>query len=69
MNEYYLAGAPLGIGGSPQPLVDDYTVEDRWKLTRRAGTVVEQAPAPTFCVGGRCDLASVRLGQFRGSPP
>ena len=46
MNDYFLAGKPLEIGNAPQLLVDDCIVEDRWKLTRRVGTVVKHPRNP-----------------------
>ena len=46
MNDYYLTGTPLRIGNTPQLLVDDYMVEDCWKLTRRVGTVVKHPGNP-----------------------
>ena len=48
MNDYYLTGTPLTIGNTPQLLVDNYMVEDRWKLTRRVGTVVKHAGNPVL---------------------
>ncbi len=35
----YFQGRPLSIGSQVQLLVDDYIVEDRWKLQRRVGRV------------------------------
>ena len=44
----YLRGEPLRIGNTIQFLMDDYMVEDRWKLTRRVGTVVKHLRNPVL---------------------
>ena len=48
MTGYYLLGKPLKIGDTPQLLVDGHIVEDRWKLTRRVGTVVKHPANPVL---------------------
>ena len=48
MNDYYVHGKPLEIGRTPQLLVDDCIVEDRWKLTRCVGTVVKHPANPVL---------------------
>jgi hypothetical protein len=42
----YLRGEPLRIGNAFQYLMDDYIIEDRWKLTRRLGRVIKYARNP-----------------------
>jgi hypothetical protein len=42
----YFRGEPLRIGGQVQLLMDDYIVEDRWKLTRQVGRVIKHARNP-----------------------
>src|ERR1700730_12833828 len=42
----YLGGEPMHIGNEIQFLMDDYIVEDRWKLTRKAGSVVKHLRNP-----------------------
>ncbi len=70
----YLRGGPLRIGHQVQFLMDDYMVEDRWKLTRRVGTVVKHLRNPVLIqdqpwegeVGGYpCVLFDPKLGKYR----
>ncbi|MCX6621693.1 MAG: hypothetical protein NTY38_11585 [Acidobacteria bacterium] len=42
----YYRGEPLRIGNQPQFVFDDYIVEDRWKLTRKTGTVIKYGRNP-----------------------
>jgi hypothetical protein len=42
----YLRGEPLHIGNTFQFLMDDYIIEDRWKLTRKLGRVIKHARNP-----------------------
>ncbi len=42
----YFRGEPLRIGNQVQLLVDDYAIEDRWKLTRQLGKVIKHARNP-----------------------
>jgi len=42
----YLLGEPLRIGNQIQFLMDEYVVEDRWKLTRKTGNVVKHLRNP-----------------------
>ena len=42
----YFQGEPMRIGNQVQLLMDDYMVEDRWKLTRQSGKVIKHARNP-----------------------
>lgn len=42
----YVRGEPLRIGNQIQLLVDDYAVEDRWKVTRETGAVLKHLRNP-----------------------
>ncbi len=42
----YFRGEPLRIGNQVQLLMDDYAVEDRWKLTREVGKVLKYPRNP-----------------------
>jgi hypothetical protein len=44
----YFRGEPLRIGNQVQFLVDDYVIEDRWKLTRRQGGVAKHLRNPVI---------------------
>src|ERR1700730_13829323 len=44
----YLRGEPMRIGNEIQFLMDDYMVEDRWKMTRRVGPVVKHLRNPVI---------------------
>ena len=44
----YIKGSPLKIGNQFQFLMDEYMVEDRWKLTRKPGRVVKHARNPVL---------------------
>ena len=44
----YFRGEPLRIGNQVQLLVDDYVIEDRWKLTRRQGGVAKHLRNPVI---------------------
>jgi hypothetical protein len=44
----YFRGEPLRIGNQVQFLADDYMVEDRWKLSRRAGLVAKHLGNPVI---------------------
>ena len=44
----YLRGEVLRIGNEVQLLVDDYIIEDRWKLTRKVGNVVKHLGNPVI---------------------
>ncbi len=44
----YFRGEPMRIGNEVQILADDYIVEDRWKLTRRAGLVAKHLGNPVI---------------------
>ncbi len=70
----YWRGEPLHIGNQTQLLVDDYIVEDRWKLTRRVGNVLKSLRNPVIvrdepweaAVGDNpCVLYDARLHKFR----
>ncbi|MCX6623120.1 MAG: hypothetical protein NTY38_19045 [Acidobacteria bacterium] len=42
----YINGQPLRIGNQFQFLLDEYVVEDRWKLTRKLGRVIKHMRNP-----------------------
>ncbi|MDB6094852.1 MAG: hypothetical protein JWM32_2414 [Verrucomicrobia bacterium] len=42
----YFRGEPLHIGNQVQLLIDDYIVEDRWKMTRETGEVTKHLRNP-----------------------
>ena len=74
MNDYYLTGRALTIGNTPQLLADEYMVEDRWKLTRRVGTVVKHPGNPILVkdkpwegdgICNPCVLYDEQAGGFR----
>ena len=44
----YMQGEPMHIGNEVQYLMDDYMVEDRWKLTRRVGKVEKHLGNPVI---------------------
>ena len=44
----YFRGEPLRIGNQIQLLVDDYAVEDRWKVTRETGAVLKHLRNPVL---------------------
>lgn len=44
----YFRGEPLRIGNQIQLLVDDYAVEDRWKVTRETGSVLKHLRNPVL---------------------
>jgi hypothetical protein len=45
---YFAQDEPLRIGNDVQLLVDDYIVEDRWKLTRRTGKAYKHVGNPVL---------------------
>ena len=74
MRDYYLAGKPLTIGSTPQLLADGHMVEDRWKLTRRVGTVVKHPRNPVLAadqpwegnsIGHPCVLYDEQADKYR----
>jgi hypothetical protein len=44
----YFRGEPLRIANQIQLLVDDYAVEDRWKVTRETGAVLKHLRNPVL---------------------
>ena len=44
----YIQGEPLRIGNQFQYLMDEYMVEDRWKLTRKPGRVIKHLRNPVL---------------------
>ena len=70
----YFQGEPLRIGNQVQFLLDDYLVEDRWKLTREVGEVVKHLRNPVLvqdlpwegAIGSYpCVLFDPKLGKYR----
>src|SRR5664279_377992 len=70
----YIRGAPLRVGNEIQLLLDDYAVEDRWKLTRKTTEVVKHLGNPVLVqdqpweesMGGySCVLFDKYLGKYR----
>lgn len=70
----YFHGEPLHIGNEIQLLLDDYVVEDRWKLKRTNGTVMKFLRNPVVIhdkpwegeVGGSPSvLYDPKLGKYR----
>ena len=69
----YIEGKPLRIGNEVQLLLDDYMVEDRWKLTRENGKVIKHLRNPIIVqerpwegeLGGLSVLFDPKLGKYR----
>jgi hypothetical protein len=70
----YFRGEPLRIGNGIQLLLDDYAVEDRWKLTRNTASVVKHMGNPVLVqdkpwedsMGGYPGvLFDEKMGKFR----
>ena len=69
----YFRGEPLRIGNQVQLLVDDYVIEDRWKLTRELGKVIKHVRNPVVvqdkpwegAVGFPCVVYDDQLRKFR----
>jgi hypothetical protein len=70
----YHRGEPMRIGNEVQLLVDDYAVEDRFKLTRQLGKVIKHARNPVVvqdkpwegAIGGHpCVIYDGKLRKYR----
>lgn len=48
ISQDYIHGKPMEIGNEVQYLFDDHIVEDRWKLTRRAGKIIKYIHNPVL---------------------